>query len=139
MFRRFLRSSIQKVLVTGTRDKCDGELTLDGDLMDATGLLPNDTVLCTNEHNGNQFLANIRRGRRRRGELILNTRQGMAGDRVTIDRYDSFSKGQMKGGTRRCCDLHGYRERQASASDSSDSLRTPVPTYREAFNIARAW
>ena len=100
MFRRFLRSSIQKALVTRIRDQGDGGLTLDGELMDAAGLLPNETVLCTNEHNGNQFLANVRRGRRGGGELILNgplARQGMPGDQVTIDRYDSLSEKQMKG------------------------------------------
>ena len=100
MFRRFLRSSIQKALVTRIRDQGDGGLTLDGELMDAAGLLPNETVLCTTEHKGNQFLANVRRGRRGGGELILNgplARQGMPGDQVTIDRYDSLSEKQMKG------------------------------------------
>ena len=100
MFRRFLGSSIQKALVNRIRDQGDGGLTLDGELMDAAGLLPNDTVLCTNEHNGNQFLANVIRGRHGGGELILNgplARQGMLGNRVTIDRYDSLSEKQMKG------------------------------------------
>ena len=98
MFRRFLRASIQRVLVTGTRNQGDGGLTLDGALMDAAGLLPNETVLCTNEHNGNQFLASLRQGRRGRGELILDgpvARQGSRGDRVTIHRYDSLSQDQV--------------------------------------------
>ena len=100
MFRRFLRASIRGVLVTGTRSQGDGGLTLDGALMDAAGLLPHETVLCTNELSGNQFLASVSQGRRGGGELILGgpvARQGSRGDRVTIHRYDSLSQDQVDG------------------------------------------
>ena len=45
MFRRFLRSSIQSALITGTCDQCDGSLTIDGDLLDAMGLFPYESIL----------------------------------------------------------------------------------------------
>ena len=98
MFRRFLCVSIQRVLVTGTRNQGDGGITLDGALMDAAGLLPHETVLCTNELSGNQFLASVSQGRRGRGELILGgpvARQGSRGDWLTIHRYDSLSQDQV--------------------------------------------
>jgi aspartate 1-decarboxylase len=66
--------------------------------MEAAGLLPNETVLCTNEHNGTQFLTYVTPGRRGRGELILNgpvARQAACGDRLTIHRYDSLSEDQV--------------------------------------------
>ena len=98
MFRRFLRSSIQKALVTGTRHQGDGGITLDRALMDAAGLFPNEIVLCTNENNGRQFWTYVTRGKRGRGDLILNgpiARQGTRGDRLTIDRYDALSDDQV--------------------------------------------
>ena len=98
MFRGFLRSSIQKALVIGTRHQGDGGITLDSALMDAAGLFPNEIVLCTNETNGGQFLTYVTKGKRGRGVLILNgpvACQGTRGDRLTINRYDALSEDQM--------------------------------------------
>ena len=73
MFRRFIRSSIQKALVIGTRHQGDGGITLESALMDAAGLFPHEIVLCTNENNGAQFWTYVTRGSARgRGDLILN-------------------------------------------------------------------
>ncbi len=128
--------------MTRIRDQGDSGLTLDGDLMDAAGLLSNETVLCTNEHNGTQFLANVRRGRRGRGELILNgpvARQGMPGDRVTIDRYDSFAEEQTNGGNSKVLVINmsiasSKHPLPTQVIDPADPSRLP----RRRFDRARA-
>jgi aspartate 1-decarboxylase len=72
MFRRFLRAYIPRATVTGTCPGREGSLTVDQDLLDAAGILPYETILCSNASNGDQFLTYVIEGKRRGGEITLN-------------------------------------------------------------------
>ncbi len=91
MFRRFLRSQIYPITVTGTSRQPAGGITVDARLLDAAGILPHETILCSNLNNGEQFLVNARKGRPGRGEIILNgpsPRHGVRGDRLIISGFE---------------------------------------------------
>lgn len=91
MFRRFLRSQIHPVTVTGTSRQHAGSVTVDAALLEAAGILPHETVLCSNMNNGQQFLLDARNGTRDRGEVILNgpaSRNAVPGDTLIIYSYE---------------------------------------------------
>lgn len=96
MFRRFLRAHLDRVTVTKTGHRPDGNLEIDADLLDAAGILPDETILCCHVSTGEQFLASVMRGPRGNGEIVLNgplTRRGARGDGLLIFRYDYIREG----------------------------------------------
>jgi len=55
MFIRLLRAKIHRATVTQTDVNYHGSITIDRDLLEATGLLPNEAVLVADCENGNRF------------------------------------------------------------------------------------
>lgn len=77
-------------------------LTVDGESLHAVGLLPGETVLSTNESNGDQLIASVTRGRRSMGGRVLNgplARHGTKGDRLSIYRYNYLPEGKLHPGS----------------------------------------
>jgi aspartate 1-decarboxylase len=75
-------------------------LTVDQDLLDAAGILPYETILCSNASNGDQFFTYVIEGKRRGGEITLNgpiARKGAKGDQLIIFRYEYAAQEQIKG------------------------------------------
>lgn len=113
MFRRFLRCQIHPLTVTGTSRHPAGGITVDASLLDAAGILPHETILCSNMSNGEQFLLNAREGRRGRGEIILNgpsPRTGVLGDRLIISCFEHVDVATIRPQPRRV--IHVDRRNQ---------------------------
>ena len=72
MLRKFLTSKIHRATVT----RCDldyvGSVTIDADLLEASGLRPNEAVWVLDLDNGHRFETYIIRGDPGRGEIGIN-------------------------------------------------------------------
>ena len=82
-----LKSKIHRAQVTGASLDYEGSLSIDEDLMDKTGLLPYERILCSNLANGERFETYVIRGPRGSGAIELNgaaAHLGKIGDRLTI-------------------------------------------------------
>jgi|SRR5215475_4530942 len=85
-----LKSKIHRAQVTAASLEYEGSLTISIDLIEKSGLLPYERVLCGNLANGERFETYIIPGQRGTGEIILNgatAHLGKVGDRITIMSY----------------------------------------------------
>ncbi|MSU61781.1 MAG: aspartate 1-decarboxylase [Pedosphaera sp.] len=95
-----LKSKIHRAHVTGASLDYEGSITIDVALMEKTGLLPFERVLCSNLANGNRFETYAIPGDRDSKAIVLNgatAHMGRIGDRLTIMSYtmieDSVANG----------------------------------------------
>ncbi|PYJ82788.1 MAG: aspartate 1-decarboxylase [Verrucomicrobia bacterium] len=82
-----LKSKIHRAQVTGASPDYEGSLTVAEDLMEKTGLLPYERILCGNLANGERFETYAIKGERGSGAIELNgavAHLGKIGDRLTI-------------------------------------------------------
>ncbi|MGQ9706444.1 MAG: aspartate 1-decarboxylase [bacterium] len=102
MLRRFCRSKLHQVRVTGTNIEYEGSITIDMDLVDKAGMYPGEMVHVFNVENGERLETYIIPGRRGSREVSLNgaaARKAEIGDRllvlseVFIDEKDIPKKG----------------------------------------------
>jgi aspartate 1-decarboxylase len=87
MFIEVLKSKIHQVTVTDANLNYIGSVTIDEDLMDASGMIENEKVLVLNLSNGERLETYVIKGRRGTGEICLNgaaARKAMIGDIVII-------------------------------------------------------
>lgn len=84
---QLLKSKIHRARVTAANLNYEGSLTIARDLMDRTGLLPYERILCGNLQNGQRFETYAIPGKPGSGDIILNgavAHRGQAGDTLTI-------------------------------------------------------
>lgn len=87
MLIEVLQAKIHNVRITQTELNYTGSITIDMDLVDAAGLLPNQKVLIVNNNNGERFETYIIAGDRGSGIIGLNgaaARKGQVGDELII-------------------------------------------------------
>jgi aspartate 1-decarboxylase len=72
MQRDFLFAKIHHAVVTECHPEYTGSITIDRDLLDATGLLVNEKVLVADCENGNRFETYVFEGRRGSGVIGVN-------------------------------------------------------------------
>ena len=99
MLIQVLRAKIQGAVVTGTELEYEGSLTLDGELMDAAGLFPNERVQVLNLNNGDRSETYLIRGESGSGTVCLNgplARRGQVGDRIIILAYGLVQENEVK-------------------------------------------
>ncbi|MBL7811325.1 MAG: aspartate 1-decarboxylase [Bacteroidetes bacterium] len=87
MLIEVLQAKIHNVRITQTELNYTGSITIDQDLVDAAGLLPNQKVLIVNNNNGERFETYIISGERGTGIIGLNgaaARRGQVGDELII-------------------------------------------------------
>ena len=85
-----LKAKIHGAVVTQAVLEYEGSLTLDRDLMEAAGLLPNERVQVLNLNNGDRSETYVIEGERGSGTVCLNgplARRGQPGDAVIILSY----------------------------------------------------
>lgn len=85
-----LKSKIHRAQVTSSSLDYEGSLTIDSALMEQTGLLPYERILCSNLANGERFETYAIPGERGSGQIQLNgatAHLGKIGDRLTIMSY----------------------------------------------------
>jgi aspartate 1-decarboxylase len=87
MLTRLLKAKIHRASVTFTDVNYHGSITIDRDLLDACGMLPNEMVLVADCENGNRFETYIIPGERGTGVIGVNgaaARLTALGHRVII-------------------------------------------------------
>lgn len=90
MFRQMLRSKIHRATVTRVDLHYEGSITVDVELMEASGLLPHEAVSIWNVNNGERFETYVLPGARGFGEICLNgaaARKAQPGDLVIIAAF----------------------------------------------------
>lgn len=90
MFRMMMNSKLHRATVTEANLNYVGSITIDSDLLDAAGLLPNEKVHIVNNNNGARFETYIIAGERGSGVICVNgaaARLVQQGDIVIIISY----------------------------------------------------
>jgi aspartate 1-decarboxylase len=72
MLRTFLKAKLHRAVVTEANVDYEGSLTVDRDLMDAVGLLPDEMVHCANLDNGHRFTTYVIEGERGSRVICVN-------------------------------------------------------------------
>jgi len=89
-----LRAKLHRIRVTEACLDYVGSLTVDRDLMDATGLFANEKILCANVENGERFETYVIPGARGSGVCCLNgaaAHKGKVGDRLIVMAFGQFT------------------------------------------------
>jgi aspartate 1-decarboxylase len=87
MLTKVLKAKIHRAIVTMTDVDYHGSITIDRDLLAASGLLPNEAVLVADCENGNRFETYIIPGERGSGVIGVNgaaARLTQVGNRVIV-------------------------------------------------------
>ena len=90
MFREMMNAKIHRAQVTEANLNYVGSITIDADLLDAVGMLPNEKVQVVNNNNGARFETYIIPGERGSGVICVNgaaARLVQEGDIVIIISY----------------------------------------------------
>ncbi|OAV67732.1 Aspartate 1-decarboxylase precursor [Bacteroidales bacterium Barb6] len=85
-----LKSKIHRATVTDANLNYTGSITIDENLMDAAGIIPNEKVYIVNNNNGERFETYVITGERNSGTICLNgaaARKVQPGDIVIIMSY----------------------------------------------------
>jgi aspartate 1-decarboxylase len=99
MFIEVLKSKIHRVTVTGAQLNYIGSITIDEDLMDAANLIEGEKVEIVNVNNGERLATYVIKGKRKKGEIILNgpaARKVSEGDIVIIFAYATMEPEEAK-------------------------------------------
>ena len=97
MLIEVLQAKIHNVRITQTELNYTGSITIDMDLVDAAGLIPNQKVLIVNNNNGERFETYIIAGDRGTGIIGLNgaaARKGQVGDALIIMTFALIQKSE---------------------------------------------
>ena len=90
MFRTMMNSKIHRAVVTEANLNYVGSITIDTDILDAVGMVPNEKVQIVNNNNGARFETYIIPGERGSGVICVNgaaARLVQEGDIVIIISY----------------------------------------------------
>ncbi|QCR32189.1 aspartate 1-decarboxylase [Lysinibacillus sp. SGAir0095] len=99
MFRMMMNSKIHRAQVTQADLNYVGSITIDEDILDAVGMLPNEKVHVVNNNNGARFETYIIAGERGSGVICVNgaaARLVQKGDIVIIISYVYVSNDEAK-------------------------------------------
>lgn len=99
MFRTMMNGKIHRARVTEANLNYVGSITIDEDILDAVGMLPNEKVAIVNNNNGARFETYIIPGQRGSGVVCLNgaaARLVHEGDIVIIISYVLVSEEKVK-------------------------------------------
>ena len=99
MFLQVLKSKIHRAVVTEANLNYVGSITIDEDLMEASGILEGERVQVVNNNNGARFETYVIRGERGTGVIGLNgaaARQVQIGDILIIMAYAFLTPDEAK-------------------------------------------
>jgi len=100
MMRILLKAKIHRATVTDRSLDYEGSITIDQDLMDAVGILPNEQVQVYNVSNGHRFETYAIPGERGSGTICVNgaaAHLAENGHKIIIANYALFSEGELAG------------------------------------------
>lgn len=99
MFLTMMKSKIHRAKVTEANLEYIGSITIDEDLMDAVGIMPNEKVQIVNNNNGARFETYTIPGPRGSGVICLNgaaARLVQVGDTIIIISYALMTPEEAK-------------------------------------------
>lgn len=99
MFRTMMNGKIHRATVTEANLNYVGSITIDEELLDAAGMLPNEKVQIVNNNNGARLETYIIPGERGSGVVCLNgaaARLVQPGDTVIIISYVMVAEEKVK-------------------------------------------
>ncbi|PTU28798.1 aspartate 1-decarboxylase [Bacillus subtilis] len=99
MYRTMMSGKLHRATVTEANLNYVGSITIDEDLIDAVGMLPNEKVQIVNNNNGARLETYIIPGKRGSGVICLNgaaARLVQEGDKVIIISYKMMSDQEAK-------------------------------------------
>ncbi|MGA3067621.1 MAG: aspartate 1-decarboxylase [Tepidisphaeraceae bacterium] len=104
MLLKLLRAKIHRATVTMTDANYHGSVTIDRDLLAASGLLPNEAVIVADCENGNRFETYVIPGDRGSGVIGINgaaARLCRVGNKVIIMSFVLAKRDEIEGHTSR--------------------------------------
>jgi aspartate 1-decarboxylase len=99
MFRTMMNAKIHRARVTEANLNYVGSITIDEEILDAVGMIPNEKVQIVNNNNGARFETYIIPGKRGSGVVCLNgaaARLVHEGDVVIIISYALVSEEKLQ-------------------------------------------
>ncbi len=99
MLLEIFKAKIHQATITQADLNYEGSLTVDLDLLDASGILPNEKVQVVNINNGNRFETYTIIGERGSGVIGLNgaaARLGLPGDKIIVIAYAHMTPEEAK-------------------------------------------
>lgn len=99
MLREVLFAKIHRAVVTGCDPSYMGSVTIDPDLLDATGMVINEKVLVADCENGARFESYIFEGKRGSGEVRVNgaaANRTREGHHVLIMSFAQMTPDEMR-------------------------------------------
>jgi len=99
MFLTVLKSKIHRIKVTDKNLHYEGSITIDEDLMEEAGLVPNERVEVYNINNGERFSTYVIPGKRGSKECVLNgatARKGEVGDLLIVVAFTILEPAEAK-------------------------------------------
>src|SRR4051812_17186160 len=100
MLTKLLKAKIHRATVTQTDVNYHGSITIDSDLLRATGLLPNEAVIVADAENGNRFTTYVIAGKAGSGKIGVNgaaARLTQVGNRVIIMSFVQAAPDEIAG------------------------------------------
>ena len=94
-----LYSKIHRATVTDANLNYVGSITIDQDLLDASGLIVGQKVEIVNINNGERFSTYVIKGKRGLKEMCLNgaaARKVEIGDKIIVIAYASYNKEELE-------------------------------------------
>ena len=99
MMLTLCKSKIHRAIVTQAELYYEGSLTVDTELLKASGILPYEKVQVVNVNNGERFETYTIPGKANSGIICLNgpaARLGAVGDEIVIIAYAEFEEAEAK-------------------------------------------
>ncbi len=98
MLRTMLQAKLHRVRVTEADLEYEGSCGIDRNLLDASGILPNQYIELFNINNGERFSTYVIEAARGTGTISLNgaaARKAMLGDLLIICAYAQYSDAEL--------------------------------------------
>jgi len=128
MLLKLLKSKIHNATVTYTDVNYHGSITIDSELLRASGLLPNEAVIVADSENGNRFETYVIAGERGSGTIGINgaaARLSKVGNRVIIMSFVMATPPQAAEHRSRVV-IVDRQNRALQTIDHSSSLERPL-------------
>ncbi|MFN3603235.1 MAG: aspartate 1-decarboxylase [Leptonema sp. (in: bacteria)] len=98
MYLEMFKAKIHRATVTDANLHYEGSLTVDEELLIASGIRPYEKVSVVNINNGARFETYIIKGKANQGEICLNgaaARLGQVGDKIIIISYALIEESEI--------------------------------------------
>ncbi|MDA3799663.1 MAG: aspartate 1-decarboxylase [Kiritimatiellae bacterium] len=93
------KSKIHRATLTGTHLDYEGSISIDTDLLKASGILPGEQVHVVNLNNGSRLVTYVIEDEKGSGSIMLNgpaARLGLKGDKIVIIAYCQMDEEEAK-------------------------------------------